>query len=291
MRLAHRISLVCVVALLAASCTRITDEPQATPSSPTPGSPTSTETATGLAINAPIFFVLEQSGRLFLVPETRSLVEPSPGVGRMSELLAGEPHDKDLSSPWPSSARVLNVTIEHGTAIVDFSAEVLTASVGADMATMGIQAAVHTLTEMAGVDRVSFSVEGKTSGEASNGRRIQDWWGHTGLREQPFARGEELLAPITIDAPEEGAEVARTFTVRGEATVFEANVVLRVRDGDGAVVTTTNATASIGAPERGTWRKRLTLPNEPGSYTIEAIEESQEDGGDSFVMTRVVTLI
>ena len=289
MKATRKVAVIGAFAVLSLACTRITDDAgtQPTPLDTTPGP---SATATGEPVRAAIFYVLEQRGRLFLVPETRDVIEPSPGAGRVAELIAGEPHDRDLSSPWPADTEVLEVTVEHGTAIVDLSAEALTANVGAELESLGIQAAVYTLTEMAGVDRVEFTVEGKESGEASNGRMIENWWGHVGLSEQPFSRAEDVLAPITIISPEEGATVSRTFTVTGEASTFEANVVVRVRDSSGDVIQTTFTTASKGAPERGTWRKELTLPDAPGGYTIEAVEEDAEQGGDFFVMTRSITL-
>lgn len=102
--------------------------------------------------------------------------------------------------------------------------------------------------------------------------------------------GEETaVAPITITEPREGATVAGAVTVRGEASVYEANVTLRLRDPNGAVRLETFATATDAAPNRGTWSTEIAIPDAPtGTWTIEAVEVSAEDGSDAFVTTRHV---
>jgi hypothetical protein len=100
---------------------------------------------------------------------------------------------------------------------------------------------------------------------------------------------EDPATPITISEPAEGATVSGTITVAGEARVFEGTVVLRLRDPDGTVALTTFTTATEGAPGRGTWSIDIRMPSGPaGTYTIEAVEESAEDGSDAFVTSRRV---
>lgn len=100
---------------------------------------------------------------------------------------------------------------------------------------------------------------------------------------------DEPLERITITEPHEGAAVSDSVTVGGEASVYEATVVLRVRDPEGAVALATFTTATAAAPDRGTWSMRIQMPSGPaGTWTIEAVEESAEDGSDAFVTSRHV---
>jgi hypothetical protein len=69
---------------------------------------------------------------------------------------------------------------------------VLTAKVGAEAEAYGIQSVVYTLTDLPRIEKVRFTVEGRDSGTASNGRTIEDWWGHVGLSGQPFSRDGTL---------------------------------------------------------------------------------------------------
>jgi len=279
----HRSAILTVALLALGGCTRVSDlsAPNPTATLPSPqGSP----------VDSTIYYLVESDSKIFIAPETHQIVVTDLGISQLQEMITGDPQDPDFSSLWPEDTRVLGFSIDYGTAIVDFSAEVLNAGVGGESDVMTIQQAVYTLTELPGVERVEFRVEGKASGDV-NGRMVEDWWGHTGLAEQPFTRDEFALAPITIAEPAEGDSVPATVEVRGDAMVFEANVVLRLRGPDGTVATTTHTTASIGAPERGTWSIEVTIPGESGEiWTIEAVEISAEDGSDSFVMTRAVKL-
>lgn len=277
-----------LLALATAACTRVTDD-LVTPPTGTQ-SPSPSPTGTGAQVQATIYYLIESNGRVFVTPETHTIVESRPGASQLEQMVGEEPQDPDLTSPWPADARVLNVSVEHGTAIVNWSAEVLTASVGAAVERAAIQQAVHTLAALPGIDSVQFAVEGKTAGEASNGRTIEDWWGHVGLAGQPFAPDDDALAPVTITEPSEGATVSGRTLLRGEASTVEANVVIRLLDADGEVLQQTNATASVGGPGRGPWQLRITMLSDPGEYTIEAAEEDLEEGGDFFVTTRTVVV-
>jgi spore germination protein GerM len=140
-----------------------------------------------------VYYLTEKDGRLLLIREVHDVVAtPRIATAAMEELVHGSPHRPDHTSPFPRAAQILSVTISEGVATVDWSAAVLEAQVGADAETLGIQSAVWTLTEFPTIGRVRFTVEGREAGVASNGRRIEDWWGHAGLRGQPWARDSSL---------------------------------------------------------------------------------------------------
>ena len=98
---------------------------------------------------------------------------------------------------------------------------------------------------------------------------------------RPSGRDEYYrdLAPIWITAPGRDAvlSASKPVVVKGEATVFEANVSWELKRGT-TVVKSGFATASIGAPGRGDYSFSLgTLA--PGGYTVRVFEMSME-GGD-----------
>ncbi|MGH2705038.1 MAG: GerMN domain-containing protein [Actinomycetota bacterium] len=140
-----------------------------------------------------VYHLTEKDGKLLLIREVHEVVAtPRIATAALEELVHESSHRPDHTSPFPRSAQILSVTISDGAATVDWSAEVLDAQVGADAESLGIQAAVWTLTEFPTIRRVRFTVEGRDAGVASNGRRIEDWWGHFGLRGQPWARDTSL---------------------------------------------------------------------------------------------------
>ena len=86
------------------------------------------------------------------------------------------------------------------------------------------------------------------------------------------------LAPIWVDSPtrDQVLPVARAVTVTGQATVFEASLAWDLKRA-GSVVAQGHTTASIGAPERGSYSIALgKLP--AGTYTIHVWEPSAQDG-------------
>lgn len=89
----------------------------------------------------------------------------------------------------------------------------------------------------------------------------------------------QVLGPIWVTAPASQAVVAAgPVTVSGEATVVEAALRWRVEQAQGgAVVREGPATASEGAPGRGTWRLTTTLS--PGIYRVVVWSEDMEGGG------------
>ena len=94
----------------------------------------------------------------------------------------------------------------------------------------------------------------------------------------PSSESYEDLAPIWVTSPGRDATLpaGRAVTVTGEATVFEATVSWELLKG-AAVAKSGHATASVGAPGRGTYSFGLgTLA--AGDYTIRVFELSAEDG-------------
>jgi hypothetical protein len=235
----------------------------------------------------------EIKGQIFVTPE-RHKVAKVPGIAKaaLDELVGGTPQDPDHTTPFPKSAKVNSVVIKDKVATVDWNADVLIANAGAETEALAIQSVVWTLTEFSSIANVRFTVEGKASGTASNGRTIEDFWGHEGLSDQPWGRKPQLdvLAPIVLTTPLNASRSNGRITLTGTASTCEANVGIQLRDQNGKRLVQTSTTASIGAPSRGTFSKTITftVPSAPAVYTLYAIEDSAKDGSVVFQETRKI---
>lgn len=83
------------------------------------------------------------------------------------------------------------------------------------------------------------------------------------------------LAPVQIESPAQGETVSSPVTVSGQSATFEGNVVWRVKQ-DGDVVEHGFTTSQGASGVFGPFEFSVDLP--PGDYTVEAYEESAENG-------------
>jgi len=97
---------------------------------------------------------------------------------------------------------------------------------------------------------------------------------------------------IVVASPLCGDEVTSPITVTGTASVFEAALVVVVKDASGQELARANVLASEGAPARGTFSADLTfsLPDAPQNGTIEAFSDSPRDGSVINLFSVPVTL-
>ncbi len=288
--------LLVALALATAACAKGTTAHEPAPGStgiPTSPPASSSPTASTGTTPVTIYYLVSGTDRLYLTPERRKVTRTQAiAKAALEELVHGTAQDPDHTTPFPSAATINAVAISNKVATVDWSAEVLTASAGAETEKLGIQSIVYTLTEFATITSVRFTVEGKTSGTASNGRAIEDFWGHQGLAGQPWDRDPQIdvLAPITLWTPLDRARSNGSLRLTGEASTFEANVGIVLRDASNKVVKQTSTTASIGAPDRGTFSATITFtpPATPETWTLQVIEDSAEDGSVVFMETRTI---
>jgi hypothetical protein len=94
----------------------------------------------------------------------------------------------------------------------------------------------------------------------------------------PSDRSYDDLAPIWITSPSRDAVLPKgqPVVVKGEATVFEATVSWQLLRGS-TVVEEGHATATVGAPQRGTFSFSLGDLN-TGSWSVRVYEVSAADG-------------
>jgi spore germination protein GerM len=255
------------------------------PSSPGPtsGSGTTAAPPPSRSFAAPVYWLGDTDGQLKLYREYFSVPSGTDkGRAALTAMLEHEPYDGDYLAVWPRGTRVLGLDRAGGVATVNLSAEALRKHAPPETAEMAVQQLVWTLTgaDQDGAERLRLLVDGQP---------VRDLWGSGLSVVDPVGRstGLDVLANVWITDPPDGATVGRTVKLAGQATVFEANVTIQVRQGS-TLIRDTFATASLGAPGRGEWSKTLTLP--PGSYEIKAFEASAQDGRPLAVDTKSVTV-
>jgi len=209
----------------------------------------------GRQLNLAVYYLRTFRGRRYLAPEWHPVPSTrAVAAAAVGELLEGEPYDPGARRPFPPGARLREVELEAGTALP---------ATAERPGRWPLQALVHTLTQFPTVRRVVVR---------SDGRAIS----------RPLTRDTTLpLAPIALAEPAPGAQVeGDRLVVKGEASVYEGTVGLRLRDDRGQVMAQGHATAAKGAPGRGPFSGLLnfTPPASPHSWTVEAFEVSAEDG-------------
>ncbi|MGH8866803.1 MAG: Gmad2 immunoglobulin-like domain-containing protein [Actinomycetes bacterium] len=249
--------------------------PTGEPASPTAAVPPVSPSGDGplSAATVPVYRVGQTESGPRLYREFTSVMAPSGAAGEVAAAVAeavdGDAVDPDYSSPWSSGARVRSVSVAGDRATVDLSAAAADTLAGQVEAQQLVWTATAADTS---VRRVQFEVEGDPTGG-------------------PVARAAqaEVLAPVWVIDPAQGASVGRTFTVHGDASVFEANVSWQVLGRGGEVADEGFATTSQGAPGRGTWSTQATVDT-PGTYVVRAFESSAEDGSARYVDTKQVVV-
>jgi hypothetical protein len=153
---------------------------------------------------------------------------------------------------------------------------------GADPATvrMSLEQLVWTATAASGTLRARLLVDGS---------------GVTTFRGMPGAGGVlsrgpavDVLAPVWVIDPQQGAQVGHAVKVRLAGSVFEGVVRLRVRTRTGAVVNDQSVRLSAGAPDRG--EATLTVTLSSGGYTVEAYVVSARDGSEQYLDGHQITV-
>lgn len=252
-------------------------------------SPTTAPSAAPPAVSGavPVYYVgRPNNDRPVLYREFhRTDIAPGKALVAARHAVAVPADDPDYNNGFPSGSTVNAVTVSGTEATVDLNKRATEGFAGADGEGSVIDALVWTVTAAdTSVKTVKFTVDGEVQ---------EDFWGHFDLSDT-FRRSaqENVLAPVWLLQPEPGSKVARTFTIGGQATVFEANVSWEVHVG-GTRVANGFATASAGAPARGNWTATVTLPASVPSgaqVEIQAFEHSAEDGSMQWVDSKTVTL-
>ncbi|OLB81513.1 MAG: hypothetical protein AUI14_03065 [Actinobacteria bacterium 13_2_20CM_2_71_6] len=168
--------------------------------------------------------------------------------------------DPDYRTLWPAGVTVRAVQIAGDTVTVDLAGVPVTPP--GDEATVGMarEQLVWTATAASGTTRMKLLLDG---------HGVARLWGMADL-DAPLQRGNrpDVLAPVWLIDPQQGATVGHTVTVYVAGIVPDATVRVRVRGANGAVLDERSVPLSAGAPQQGEARLQLSLPS--GRYTVEA---------------------
>jgi len=273
--------------LLLAACGGGADVPDASPApapAPAPGGPAPTPgDASDTAIVAAY---LVRSGPTDFYVEPVPVRIPDVGDAISARITAAidallgltTPDDPELFTSVPAGTTLHRVTVEGGVATLDLAGGIVGSSGSSSQEVTFAQQLAHTARVDTSITAIRLLIDGAPVGEL---------WGHLDWSD-PIEPAPFALSPITITVPLAGETIpAGPVMFRGQATVFEATVLVTLLDERGDVIEEGFVTATTGAPERGTWEWAVTLPG-TGLYTIVAEESDPSDGEGRppFVTTR-----
>jgi hypothetical protein len=253
--------------------------PTAGPAAPLPGGPPSA--------NLPVYYTGATSSGPRLYREYHPMLVADNGPGAKAAaavsamLLPHSAFDPDYTSPWPDGVTVRSAVADGDTVIVDL-AGLPAGSGGAATATvrMSLEQLIWTATAASGTTKVRL---------LSDGQPVTTFRGISGLGPvQSRGPAVDVLAPVWLIDPQQGAPVGHTIKVKLAGSVPEGVVRLRVRTAAGALVRDQPVQLSAGAPQRGEAQLTVTLPT--GAYTFEAYVVSTRDGTEQYLDGHQVTV-
>ena len=182
--------------------------------------------------------------------------------------LAG-PADPELFTSVPAGTTLHRVSIDGAVVTIDLSGGIVGSSGSSAQELTFAQQLAHTARVDTTISAIVLLIDG---------RPITELWGHLDWS-RPIEVDPFILSPVTVTTPL-ADDVVRvgSVTFRGQATVFEANVLVSLLDSAGSALEEGFVTATTGAPERGTWEWSVELPT-AGDYTVIA-SESDPSGGE-----------
>jgi len=131
-----------------------------------------------------------------LLQEKKLVDATEPYVSTFRELLLALPEENaDVAIVQPV-AKFNSVTFADGVITVDWTAEILGFEAEPAEKRLALASILATFGQFPEVDRVKFTVEGKTEGEI-DGKDIEAFWGEVSLKGQPWA-----VLRIAKSAPE-----------------------------------------------------------------------------------------
>lgn len=251
---------------------------QRTPSPSADGgtSPTLTQRTADVAV----YYVGEPAGRPVLFRERHRVGTTGTDLdAAVREALARPPADGDYAA-FPAGAAASALTAQATQGPDAITVDIAhwqppgPADLGsADAQRMALQAVVWTADTATGtVLPVRFLVDGQPVATLLST--------DTSVPVEPLP-GDSALSPVSITSPTEGATVPGTFTVTGQASAAEANVIWELTQG-GRVVRQGFATAQ----ECCTLSPySFTVSAPPGSYTL-VVHNTNESNGEGVAVTR-----
>ncbi len=256
------------------SATPSTADPTTDPTTPGAGAPTlDGERA------LPLYYLTDTPAGPRLAREFRRLpVGPEPaaaGTAAVTALFAAPTGSvPGHANPWPPGSALAG-PVRHADGVVTVDLDPRAAAAAPAEPLLAVQQLVHTVTGALGTgDPVRLLVAGRV---------VPRLWDDGVVTVGPVPRADPLGVRVLvgIDDPAEGAVVASPVRVRGEAAVFEANLLWEVRR-DGAVVRS-GATSTAEGQRFAPYEFVVRLP--PGDYEVRVVEDDPSDGAGRPPMT------
>lgn len=244
------------------------NETPAATGTPAP-SPSPSEAAAGETTVLVYFLRGEELGTAErTVPQTvavaRAAMEALVGGPNSDEKAAG------LGTAVPKGVRLLGISADGAVATVDLSRE-FAAGGGSLSMTARVAQVVYTMTQFKTIRAVAFLLDGE---------RVATIGGEGVIVEDPQRRADwQSFEPtIFVERPGVGATLSSPFVVQGRATVFEATVSIDLLDAGEQTLVETFTTATMGAPGRGAFTKKIVYSTGSDSGWLVVYEASAKDG-------------
>ena len=258
----------------------LTPVPAPAPSDPAvPADPASTTVvAVHLVRSAPTDFFIEPVP--VRIPAFGDAISARVTAAIDALIALADPADPELFTSVPVGTTLHRVSIDGAVVTIDLSGGIVGSSGSSAQELTFAQQLAHTARVDTTISAIVLLIDG---------RPITELWGHLDWS-RPIEVDPFILSPVTVTTPL-ADDVVRvgSVTFRGQATVFEANVLVSLLDSAGSALEEGFVTATTGAPERGTWEWTVELPT-AGDYTVVA-SESDPSGGEGrppFSATRTV---
>ncbi|MGE5228211.1 MAG: GerMN domain-containing protein [Deltaproteobacteria bacterium] len=240
------------------------------PATETPAaSPSPSETAAGETTVLVYFLRGEELGTAErTLPQTvavaRAAMEALVGGPNADEKAAG------LGTAIPKGTRLLGISVDGAVATVDLSGEFASGGGSLSM-TARVAQVVYTMTQFKTIRAVAFMLDGE---------RVATIGGEGVIVDDPQRRADwqDFEPTIFVERPGVGATLSSPFVVQGRATVFEATVNIDLLDAGEQALVETFTTATMGAPGRGAFSKKIAYTSESDSGWLVVYEASAKDG-------------
>lgn len=142
-----------------------------------------------------VYFSKATQTEIYLVPVKREVIGKDIYKLALEELIKGPKNPEEGNAVLPPTTKVISVKRDDDLLIVNLSKEVILDAnmVGVSSSTeaLALGSIANTLTEFPEIKRIKILIEGKENGEI-NGRLIEDFWGHIGIRDI-LIRNETLI--------------------------------------------------------------------------------------------------
>lgn len=249
--------------------------PAATPSqTPSASTPTQTAEPDLVARAVPVYFVGDTAHgpKLYREFQQEQICEGPECLldASTTRALTGQPLDSDYRMPWPAGTGLNAASYNGDVLTLDLSGDLhdRPAGMSQELAEAAVEQLIYSAQAGLGEGRVPVQL-------LLDGDHTDTVLGVPAS--EPLAAGAEddVLAPVWINTPAEGAEVASGFEVSGVAMSFEATVVWQLKQGETVVEEgfTTAEECCTRAPYS------FTVDAAPGDYTL-VVQDDDPSGGE-----------